>query len=87
MGEPIRQLRLPGVCTSGVGWSRHAVPAGGAVQVTEYSHGAMDLLGVQIDAAINGGNSGEQCHAHLQPMIEESQHTFAVAFCHVTRPF
>jgi S1-C subfamily serine protease len=27
-------------------------------QVTEYSHGAIDLLGVQIDAAINGGNSG-----------------------------
>jgi hypothetical protein len=28
------------------------------LQVTEYSHGAIDLLGVQIDAAINGGNSG-----------------------------
>jgi S1-C subfamily serine protease len=26
--------------------------------VTEYSHGSTDLLGVQIDAAINGGNSG-----------------------------
>lgn len=28
------------------------------VQVTEYTHGSLDLLGVQIDAAINGGNSG-----------------------------
>ncbi|WIA13005.1 hypothetical protein OEZ85_006615 [Tetradesmus obliquus] len=28
------------------------------IEVTEYSHGAIDLLGVQIDAAINGGNSG-----------------------------
>lgn len=27
-------------------------------QVTQYSHGSLDLLGVQIDAAINGGNSG-----------------------------
>ncbi len=26
--------------------------------MTEYSHGSTDLLGVQIDAAINGGNSG-----------------------------
>ena len=28
------------------------------MQVTEYSHGGTDLLGVQIDAAINSGNSG-----------------------------
>lgn len=28
------------------------------IEVTEYSHGSIDLLGVQIDAAINGGNSG-----------------------------
>lgn len=28
------------------------------LQVTEYTHGSLDLLGVQIDAAINGGNSG-----------------------------
>jgi S1-C subfamily serine protease len=26
--------------------------------VTQYSHGSIDLLGIQIDAAINGGNSG-----------------------------
>ncbi|GBF92582.1 protease Do-like [Raphidocelis subcapitata] len=28
------------------------------IEVTEYTHGSYDLLGVQIDAAINGGNSG-----------------------------
>lgn len=28
------------------------------IEVTNYSHGSMDLLGVQIDAAINSGNSG-----------------------------
>lgn len=27
-------------------------------QVTEYLHASADRLGVQIDAAINGGNSG-----------------------------
>jgi hypothetical protein len=27
-------------------------------QVTDYSHGSTDLLAIQIDAAINGGNSG-----------------------------
>jgi S1-C subfamily serine protease len=27
-------------------------------QVTSYAHGATELLGVQIDAAINSGNSG-----------------------------
>lgn len=26
--------------------------------MTEYTHGSYDLLGIQIDAAINGGNSG-----------------------------
>ena len=26
--------------------------------MTEYAHGSTDLLGIQIDAAINGGNSG-----------------------------
>ena len=27
-------------------------------QVTDYAHGTTDLLGIQIDAAINDGNSG-----------------------------
>ena len=28
------------------------------IEVTSYSHGATELLGIQIDAAINPGNSG-----------------------------
>jgi len=28
------------------------------IEVTEYTHGSTDLLAIQIDAAINGGNSG-----------------------------
>jgi S1-C subfamily serine protease len=28
------------------------------IEVTAYAHGAAELLGVQIDAAINAGNSG-----------------------------
>ena len=28
------------------------------IEVTSYVHGAAELLGIQIDAAINGGNSG-----------------------------
>ena len=28
------------------------------VEVTQYTHGSCDLLGIQIDAAINSGNSG-----------------------------
>ena len=28
------------------------------VEVTQYAHGATELLGLQIDAAINSGNSG-----------------------------
>ena len=29
------------------------------IEVTSYVHGSTELLGVQIDAAINSGNSGE----------------------------
>eukprot|EP00951_Prasinocladus_malaysianus_P049290 scaffold668089_cov69-Prasinocladus_malaysianus.AAC.1 len=28
------------------------------IEVTAYAHGAAELLGIQIDAAINSGNSG-----------------------------
>ena len=31
------------------------------IEVTSYVHGSTELLGVQIDAAINSGNSGEHC--------------------------
>ena len=30
------------------------------IEVTSYVHGSTELLGVQIDAAINSGNSGAQ---------------------------
>ena len=28
------------------------------IEVTGYAHGAAELLGIQVDAAINSGNSG-----------------------------
>ena len=34
------------------------------IEVTSYSHGATELLGIQIDAAINPGNSGAR---HMLP--------------------
>ena len=30
------------------------------IEVTSYVHGSTELLGVQIDAAINSGNSGDE---------------------------
>ena len=33
------------------------------IEVTSYSHGATELLGIQIDAAINPGNSGAALHS------------------------
>jgi len=38
------------------------------IEVTAYAHGATELLGVQIDAAINSGNSGG-CVQQLQDCI------------------
>ena len=32
------------------------------IEVTSYVHGSSELLGVQIDAAINAGNSGPDPH-------------------------
>lgn len=43
------------------------------LQVTEYSHGTTDLLGIQIDAAINGGNSGG-------PVFDERGRCVGIAF-------
>ena len=37
------------------------------IEVTSYSHGATELLGIQIDAAINPGNSGAE-HPHAVPL-------------------
>lgn len=40
------------------------------IEVTSYVHGSTELLGVQIDAAINSGNSGElYLHGRLQLCI------------------
>lgn len=43
-----------------VGGDTISVTAGvvSRIEVTDYSHGSSDLLAIQIDAAINGGNSG-----------------------------
>ena len=43
------------------------------IEVTIYSHGATELLGVQIDAAINSGNSGG-------PVFEGSGQCVGIAF-------
>lgn len=37
---------------------RSSPPARSVCQVTGYAHGAAELLGIQVDAAINSGNSG-----------------------------
>eukprot|EP00798_Chlamydomonas_sp_ICE-L_P005850 gene5850-6136_t len=43
-----------------IGGDTQSVTAGvvSRIEVTDYSHGSTDLLAIQIDAAINGGNSG-----------------------------
>lgn len=46
-------------------------------QVTSYSHGASELLGVQIDAAINSGNSGG-------PVINQHGECVGIAFQSLT---
>ena len=43
------------------------------IEVTSYSHGATELLGIQIDAAINPGNSGATLPNDLQACGAEAQ--------------
>lgn len=43
------------------------------IEVTAYAHGATELLGVQIDAAINSGNSGG-------PVFSDAGHCVGIAF-------
>ena len=49
-----------GVCRFPIGGESISVTSGvvSRIEVTSYVHGAAELLGVQIDAAINSGNSG-----------------------------
>lgn len=46
----------------------HTTPAA-PLQVTSYSHGSTDLLAIQIDAAINGGNSGGPVFNHERQCV------------------
>ena len=47
-------------CSFPIGGESISVTSGvvSRIEVTSYVHGAAELLGVQIDAAINSGNSG-----------------------------
>lgn len=38
------------------------------IEVTSYAHSSTELLGVQIDAAINSGNSGGAVHSLCRPV-------------------
>lgn len=46
------------------------------IEVTSYSHGATELLGIQIDAAINPGNSGAK-HSHNTSLEQLFKHAIA----------
>ena len=58
-----------------VGGDTISVTAGvvSRIEVTDYSHGSTDLLAIQIDAAINGGNSGG-------PVFNRSGQCVGIAF-------
>lgn len=49
------------------------------IEVTAYAHGATELLGVQIDAAINSGNSGGCGHPPPLPGCAATPHQQAAA--------
>jgi hypothetical protein len=48
----------------------------GIAQVTPYAHGTSDLLGIQIDAAINPGPS-----FFIWLCIKDFPHYFAIPIC------
>ena len=45
------------------------------IEVTSYSHGATALLGMQIDAAINAGNSGGPAFNAKGPVLSAAGRT------------
>lgn len=47
------------------------------IEVTSYIHGSMQLLGVQIDAAINSGNSGGPVFNELGRLVGMAFQSFA----------
>ena len=53
-------LTCASACRFPIGGESISVTSGvvSRIEVTSYVHGAAELLGVQIDAAINSGNSG-----------------------------
>ena len=53
------------------------------IEVTSYVHGSTELLGVQIDAAINSGNSGERVSSPNTlafPCFSDSQSLFCTLY-------
>ena len=55
------------------------------IEVTSYVHGSTELLGVQIDAAINSGNSGTTrlCH-RLQQQPTLAAWSLSLVYCSAT---
>ncbi len=55
-------MKLPcdALCSYPIGGDSQSVTSGvvSRIEVTAYVHGSSELLGMQIDAAINSGNSG-----------------------------
>lgn len=51
------------------------------IEVTSYVHGSTELLGVQIDAAINSGNSGKPAQFAVFPVCIVARVVFACPHC------
>jgi S1-C subfamily serine protease len=71
-------------CSYPIGGDTVSVTSGvvSRIEVTAYAHGASELLGVQIDAAINSGNSGGPALNSEGQCVGVA---FQVRFTHVTQ--